>query len=95
VASKDVGFHIFNLKMFACDQYKLFFHMFGNGGAHWISEYKKFIQEEDNEWTVKARVHQQQANRSAGNPLSGANRIPLGHHQRVARKTLFSKHRFH
>jgi hypothetical protein len=43
VASRDVGFHIFKLKSFICDQYKVFFHLWGNGGPHWNSEYRKFL----------------------------------------------------
>jgi hypothetical protein len=35
VASHNVGFHIFNLRSFSCEQYKIFFNLWGNGGAHW------------------------------------------------------------
>jgi hypothetical protein len=27
VASRNVGFHIYNLKSFACDQYQIFFNL--------------------------------------------------------------------
>jgi hypothetical protein len=50
VASRDVGFHIAGLKSFSCDNYKIF-HLWGNGGPHWTSEFKKFLSEEEQEWT--------------------------------------------
>jgi hypothetical protein len=31
------------LKSFSSDQYQIWFHVWGNGGPHWISEYKKFL----------------------------------------------------
>jgi hypothetical protein len=52
VASCNVGFHFFNLKSFSCEQYKVFFHLYGNGGPHWMSEYKKFIDEEEASWLL-------------------------------------------
>jgi hypothetical protein len=33
VASKNVGFHIYNLRSFACEQYHIFFNLWGNRGA--------------------------------------------------------------
>jgi hypothetical protein len=46
VASKNVGFHINKLRSFSCDQYQIFFNLWGNGGAHWIFESEKFFKEE-------------------------------------------------
>jgi hypothetical protein len=37
VFSRNVGFHIYNLKAYSCDQYKVFFHRWGGGGAKWRS----------------------------------------------------------
>jgi hypothetical protein len=34
VASWNVGFHIYNLKSYACEQYQIFFNLWGNGGAN-------------------------------------------------------------
>jgi hypothetical protein len=34
VASHNVGFHTFHLKSYTCDQYKIFFHLWGNAGPH-------------------------------------------------------------
>jgi hypothetical protein len=50
VAFKNVGFHIYNLRSFSCDQYKIFFHLWSNGGAHWVSESQKFFREENEQW---------------------------------------------
>jgi hypothetical protein len=80
VASRDVGFHIHKLRMFACDQYKIFFHLFGNGGPHWVSEYKKFLQEEEDDWIPvlgkKSQPYRQHFPK-ASKALSGANMVPL------------------
>jgi hypothetical protein len=82
VASRAVGFHIYNMWMFACDQYKIFFHLFGNGGAHWVSKYKKFLQEEEDDWIPalgkKSQILHQKLDRDAKITLSGANRVPIG-----------------
>jgi hypothetical protein len=44
VASRDVVFHIYKLKSFVvCEQYKVFFHLWGNGGPHWTLEYQNFF----------------------------------------------------
>jgi hypothetical protein len=86
VSSKEVAFHIFNLKSFSCDNYKIFFSLWGNGGAHWNSEYKKYLLEEEQEWTtvLSKKAKASQASRAndvkASHSLSGANRIPLGQH---------------
>jgi hypothetical protein len=86
VASRYVGFHIYNLRMFACQQYKIYFHLYGNGGAHWVSEYKKFIQEEADGWILvlgkRSRAICHQANKIEKNTLFRANRILMGHHRR-------------
>jgi hypothetical protein len=52
VASRNVGFHIFNRRSFTCEQYKIFFHLWSNGGAHWISELNNYEQEEEDQWTT-------------------------------------------
>jgi hypothetical protein len=37
VTSRNVTFHIYNLKSYTCEQYKIF-NLWGNGGAHWDLE---------------------------------------------------------
>jgi hypothetical protein len=51
VASCNVGFHIYNLISFSCEEYHIFFNLSNNGGAHWQSESKKYFKEEENQWT--------------------------------------------
>jgi hypothetical protein len=38
VASKNVGFHVYNHRSYSCDQYKVFFHLWSNDGARWVSK---------------------------------------------------------
>jgi hypothetical protein len=52
VASKNVGFHIYNLRSFACEQYHIFFNLWGNGGANWVQEFRKYLAKEDDQWTL-------------------------------------------
>jgi hypothetical protein len=82
VASRDVGFHIAGLKSFPCDNYKIFFHLWGNGGPHWISEFKKFLAEEEHEWTTVVSKKEKQRLRSMAarqsSLFSGASKVPIG-----------------
>lgn len=34
VSTKEVGFFIYNLKSYDCEQFKINFHLWGNGGPH-------------------------------------------------------------
>jgi hypothetical protein len=83
VASRNVSFHIYNLKSFACDQYKKKFNLWGRGGPNWIAECRKFLLEEDSQWTmVHHRKHSMKLSyhdvTRQGYRLTGANRVPLG-----------------
>jgi hypothetical protein len=51
VASHNVGFHIYNLRSFSCDEYHIFFNLWNNGGAHWQSEVEKYFKEQAAQWT--------------------------------------------
>jgi hypothetical protein len=55
VASCNVGFHIYNLISFSCEEYHIFFNLSNNGGAHWQSESKKYFKEEENQWTYTVK----------------------------------------
>jgi hypothetical protein len=98
VSSKEVAFHIFNLKSFSCDNYKIFFSLWRNGGAHWNSEYKKYLLEEEQEWTTvlskkaKALQASRANNVKASHSLLGANMIPLGQHFHKSDKSSFVHH---
>jgi hypothetical protein len=85
LASKNVGLHVYNLKVYSCDQYKIFFHLYGNGGANWVSEYKKYVSEEAAEWTFVSGDHLKSYHlNSDDNCLSGANRISLGARSKIS-----------
>jgi hypothetical protein len=51
VASRNVGFHVYNLRSFSCDQYKIFFNLWGGDGANWQAEFHRYVQEEHDRWT--------------------------------------------
>jgi hypothetical protein len=82
VASKNVGFHIYKLRSFSCDQYQIFFNLWGNGGAHWTSELEKFYKKEQDQWQVVHRrnfkLKKSFADIVRNQPkLSGANRVSI------------------
>jgi hypothetical protein len=52
VSSKQVGFHILNLRSYACPQFKCYFHLWGQGGLNWMREFKFWQQECRQEWTL-------------------------------------------
>jgi hypothetical protein len=94
VASRNVGFHIYKLRSYLCEQYKIFFHLSGNGGAHWNLESKKYAEEEQSQWTAvlsKAERMQQKsyADIIRGRHLNGANRVPIGN--RLQRRSVFQR----
>jgi hypothetical protein len=83
VASKNVGFHIYNLRSFACEQYHIFFNLWGNGGTNWVQEFRKYLAEEDDQWTLVHRKKSpaQKSFRDVvkdSRVLSGANSVPMG-----------------
>lgn len=51
VLSSSMGFHIANLCSFDCSAFKIFFHLWGNGGPNWVREWKNFCAEEEAAWT--------------------------------------------
>jgi hypothetical protein len=72
-----------NHRSFSCDQYKIFFNLWGNGGAQWQPEYKKYCDEESKQWTEV--LGKQDRNRRSsyvdvvkGHHLTGTNKVPLG-----------------
>ena len=40
VSRKQVGLCILQLRLFACPQFKCYFHLWGNGGPNWTREFK-------------------------------------------------------
>jgi hypothetical protein len=52
VSSKQVGFHILNLRSYSCPKFKCFFHLWGHGGPNWTHEFKLWQKECNKEWTL-------------------------------------------
>jgi hypothetical protein len=51
VASRNVSFHIAKIRSFSCDNYKLFFHLWGHGGGGELEDgIQIFIEEGDAQW---------------------------------------------
>ena len=80
VSERSVGFFIHNLRCFSCDQYVLFFHLWGNGGPNWRSELRAFMAEEEKSWSLVRSTAPKKtfADAVRSPPLSGANREPIG-----------------
>ncbi|TVU06696.1 hypothetical protein EJB05_49921, partial [Eragrostis curvula] len=101
VSSKQVGLHIYNLQSYECKQYKLYFHLWGAGGAHWSKESKDYNQEEAASWQTvthrKRRSYADTVRYSANNKvqLTGANAVPISHQERQRplrhRSSVFSR----
>ena len=52
VSCKQVGFIIMDLCYFACDMFKCYFNLWGNGGPNWDWELKIWRKECDAEWIL-------------------------------------------
>jgi len=92
VSSKVVGFHIFKLVSFECSCYKVFFHLWGNGGPRWDLELAVFNREEAASWvSVKGSIqrlnHKSFADAVKSGILMGANSLPI--RQSVFKRIVF------
>jgi hypothetical protein len=52
LASKQVGFLVSSVKSFSCSAFKCYFHLWGNGGPHWRSEFRSWQMQCNEEWTL-------------------------------------------
>jgi hypothetical protein len=52
VASKSVGFQIYNSGKISEVDFDISFNLWGNGGPNWLVEEQKFYKEQDASWTV-------------------------------------------
>jgi hypothetical protein len=94
VSSHLVGFHVFKLRSFEFSAYKVFFHLWGNGGPRWKLELAAFNREELASWTTVGRSVDDNHKPSFAEvvkrtPLSGANTIPL--RRSVFERVIFPK----
>ncbi|KAM0929250.1 hypothetical protein ACQ4PT_001745 [Festuca glaucescens] len=80
VCNKEVGFFIKNLRHYKCSEFEVFFLLWGNGGPNFSREFYLWEQEEDQSWISVGRKTFADAVRQ---PLTGANKIPLGRRMRA------------
>lgn len=52
VASRAVGFEIYNISKFSCNSFVIHVNLWGNGGPNWIHEEREFYKESVKEWKV-------------------------------------------
>jgi hypothetical protein len=52
VSCKDVGFMIYKLKSFSCKPFRIFFHLYGEGGPNWRRDYELWHEEQEAEWHI-------------------------------------------
>jgi hypothetical protein len=52
VASRNVGFLVYQLLSYSRVAFKCFFHLWGNGGANWQKEFRDWQKECQQEWTL-------------------------------------------
>jgi hypothetical protein len=55
VASRSIGFEIYNSGKISEKDFVLHFHLWGRGGPNWEFEEKKLYLEQDSEWTLVQR----------------------------------------
>lgn len=79
VTAKLVGLHIYGLRSYECSNYKIYFHLWGQGGASWTREAQDYEAEEENSWTLlqRKRAPKSYAEVVKGVALTGANSVPL------------------
>jgi hypothetical protein len=51
VSSKQVGLHIYNLRSFENQDFKVFFHLWNGGGPNFHAEFRNWSSEQEAEWT--------------------------------------------
>ena len=50
MSNKLISFHIVKLKSFQSSCFKVFFHLWSNGGPHWELEFVDYCKEEASSW---------------------------------------------
>jgi hypothetical protein len=77
VASRSVGFEMYNTGKFSEREFEFFIHLWGNGGPNWKFEEKKFYKEQEKEWTVVQK--------------KGSNLQKLSSPKKIARTSVFER----
>lgn len=88
MAMKEVGFFVYNLRSYGCKEFKVLFHLWGNGGPQALREQEAWEKEQDDQWTPIEK--KKSKNRSYADvvrdrevhhcrpSVTGANSVPLG-----------------
>ena len=69
VASYQVGFHIYNLRSFECQDFKVFFHLWHNGGPNFKVECRN--------WCIEQAAKWMEVSKRKSVRLTGANSVPI------------------
>ena len=69
VANQQIDFHNHRLRAFDCQEFKIFFHLWHDGGPNYRAEFRSWCREQATEWT---EVSNHKSVR-----LTGANAVPL------------------
>jgi hypothetical protein len=77
VSCREVGFLINHLQFYECDSFRVFFHLWNNGGANWKKELGDFEKEESASWHLVARNKINYADAVKKPPVTGANSTPI------------------
>lgn len=96
VSAKSMGIHIYNLRSYECDNYKLFFHLWGQGGTSWIKEWQIYEAEEENGWQVVRHkgAKKTYADALKSTKLTGANAIPVNARKEPPVRLVFDRLQF-
>jgi hypothetical protein len=73
VHSQEVGFHVYRLRSYECNNFKIFFHLWNGGGPNFCYEYNLWLHEQSKQWVEIVKKKS-----SKPKPLSGANLVQLG-----------------
>ncbi|TVT98026.1 hypothetical protein EJB05_56695, partial [Eragrostis curvula] len=86
VSCKKISFYIYNIKSYECTDFKILFHLWGNGGPQAIQEEQRWDLEQEREWTMVTKKKKMKSYAEAARSvprhhgsrslLSGANAIP-------------------
>lgn len=94
-----MGFHVYNLRSYECANFKIYFHLWGNGGPQDMQEVRRWQPEEDQEWTqVVGKKNKNSLSyievakgNSRSKILSGANAQPIGRSNQVNLSSVFNR----
>lgn len=87
VSTKEVGFFIYNLRSFECEQFKINFHLWGNGGPQSNREQAIWEKEEADQWTLVNR--KRSSTRSYADAVKSRS-FDLGSSKQVNHRSQFS-----